>query len=96
MNISYEQLLQKISQEANRAQGATPGRQREHLRSIQTLCELALGQEESSAPVRQQPAPVQQTVQPQPQQVQSYQQPSPLQEKPIETDGGNGDSLFDF
>lgn len=94
MNISYEQLLQKIAQEANRAQGAAPGRQREHLRSIQTLCELALGHEESSVPVKQQPAPVQQPVQPQ--QVQSYQQPSPLQEKPIETDGGNGDSLFDF
>ncbi|TFE04202.1 YwdI family protein [Jeotgalibacillus salarius] len=94
MNISYEQLLQKISQEADKAKSAAPGRQREHLRSIQTLCELALGQEESSAPVRQQPAPVQQTVQPQ--QVQSYQQPRPLQEKPIETDGGNGDSLFDF
>ncbi|MFB1082016.1 YwdI family protein [Jeotgalibacillus sp. JSM ZJ347] len=94
MNISYEQLLQKISQEANKAQGAAPGRQREHLRSIQTLCELALGQEETSAPVRQQPTPVQPPAQPQ--QMQSYQQPSPLQEKPIETDGGNGDSLFDF
>ncbi|AJD92426.1 hypothetical protein JMA_31090 [Jeotgalibacillus malaysiensis] len=95
MNISYEQLLQKIAQEANKAQGASPGRQCEHLRSIQTLCELALGQEESaSAPVRTQPAPIQQPVQPQ--QIQSYQQPSPLQEKPIETDGGNGDSLFDF
>ncbi len=94
MNISYEQLLQKIAQEAQKAQGATPGRQREHLRSIQTLCERALGQEESApAPVRQQ-SPVQQPVQPQ--QIQSYQQPSPLQEKPIETDGGNGDSLFDF
>ncbi|MDZ5711157.1 YwdI family protein [Jeotgalibacillus haloalkalitolerans] len=95
MNISYEQLLQKISQEANKAQGAAPGRQREHLRSIQTLCELALGQEESApAPGRQPQPPVQPVMQPQ--QVQSYQQPSPLQEKPIETDGGNGDSLFDF
>ncbi|MFD2911969.1 YwdI family protein [Jeotgalibacillus terrae] len=96
MNISYEQLLQKIAQEANKAQGASASTQREHLRSIQTLCELALGQEASSAPARPsqpQPAPVQPVAQPQ---QQVYQQQAPLQEKPIETDGGNGDSLFDF
>ncbi|KIL44065.1 hypothetical protein KP77_30140 [Jeotgalibacillus alimentarius] len=96
MNISYEQLLQKIAQEANKAQGASASTQREHLRSIQTLCELALGQEASAAPARpsQQPAPVQPIAQPQQQVYQ--QQSSPLKEKPIETDGGNGDSLFDF
>ncbi len=95
MNISVQKLLAKIEDQLKEAK--TSGSEttiRERVYAIKSLCELVLEQESTepySQPVYQ-PA----VTQPAPVPVVPVQTPQPMQTPKLDTDEGNGDSLFDF
>ncbi|WP_437829886.1 YwdI family protein [Niallia taxi] len=98
MNISVQKLLAKIEDQLKEAKASgSEATIRERVYAIKSLCELVLEQEGGnssnvtySQPVLIQPSPV--TMQ----QMQPVQQMQQMQTPKLNTDEGNGDSLFDF
>jgi len=102
VNISVQTLLSKIEEELKLAKSSARQESlREKVYSIKILCELILDEKptaKTELPLIQ-PAPVQgqQVFQQHAMTKQVYQQPAAVpQEKKIEMDEANGDSLFDF
>lgn len=91
--ISYQTVFQEIERQLNNARHANhDNAMREALAAIRSLTEVALNgngdKRENIVPKRME--------MPQIQSVQPVQSLSSLEGKPLEEDGANGDSLFDF
>ena len=85
--ISYEQVFKEMERQLTLARKTGDEREmRQALAAIRSLCEVALGG--SSTKVEQVRPKVLETPQ-----VQSF---TSLEAKPMEEDGANGGSLFDF
>ncbi|MGP7816991.1 YwdI family protein [Niallia sp. 01092] len=96
MNISIQKLLAKMEDQLKEAKASeSESRIRERVHAIKSLCELILEQEEKGASlsyqVVQQPA-----ITPQPSFSPAPQPIQQTQTQKLNTDEGNGDSLFDF
>jgi len=98
MNISVQQLLAKMEEQLKEAKASeSDGSIRERVYVIKSLCELIVEEKEQpeKSNVHQmmpQPAPIQQvSFHPSPQPIQQ-----PMQVQKLNTEEGNGDSLFDF
>ncbi|MED3964231.1 YwdI family protein [Niallia taxi] len=102
MNISVQKLLAKIEDQLKEAKASgSEATIRERVYAIKSLCELVLEQEGGKSSNVTYSQPVQQPVliQPSPvpmQQMQPVQQMQQMQTPKLNTDEGNGDSLFDF
>ena len=97
MNISIQQLLMKMEDQLKDARSSnSDARIRERVYAIKSLCELVLDQDgRMEENIFQQPSyPVTQT--PINMVAQPMQTTQTTQTKKLNTDEGNGDSLFDF
>jgi len=98
MNISVQQLLAKMEEQLKEAKASESNTSiRERVHAIKSLCELILEQQEDPGKGNvyqtiSQPAPIQQVSFSPP--LQPIQKP--IQIKKLDTEEGNGDSLFDF
>ncbi|MFP9128256.1 YwdI family protein [Niallia sp. BSM11] len=96
MNISVQKLLAKIEDQLKEAKASgSEATIRERVYAIKSLCELCLEQESTyrSSETYSQPVYQPSIAQPAPVPVQQLQ---PVQTPKLDTDEGNGDSLFDF
>ena len=101
MNISVRKLLAKIEDQLKEAKTSDSETTiRERVYAIKSLCELVLEQESTNRNRISEPhsQPVYQpaVTQPAPVPVQQLQPMQPMQTPKLDTDQGNGDSLFDF
>jgi len=100
MNISVQKLLAKIEDQLKEAKtsGSSEATIRERVYAIKSLCELVLEQESTNRISEPYSKPLYQPAitQPSPVQVQQPQPMQPMQTPKLNTDEGNGDSLFDF
>ncbi|MBS4175366.1 YwdI family protein [Bacillus sp. FJAT-49736] len=92
MSISSHSLLKKIEEEVMKAKQLQElNKQKQHVYTIKTLCELMLDQETSST--IENPRLVGSALDPTPTStVLRYEKSQPLKTD----DGANGDSIFDF
>ncbi len=85
--ISYDQLFSEMSRQLSAAQrSADPHKMREALAAIRSLCEVGLGQEVETPPQK-----VPQMIAP-----PKMQSLTSLESRPLQEEGANGDSIFDF
>lgn len=87
--ISYDQLFGEMSRQLNAAkESADPQKRREALAAIRSLCEVGLGHV-GEVPVRRVPT----AIVPASPEVKSL---TSLDSRPLQEEGANGDSIFDF
>ncbi|GKU83719.1 YwdI family protein [Niallia sp. NCCP-28] len=95
MNISVQQLLMKMEDQVKEAKASeSDSRIRERVHAIKSLCELILEQKDQSehSVAYQQMVPQAAPIQ----HVSFSSAPQPIQTQKLNTEEGNGDSLFDF